>query len=304
MATIKILTKQIGTNKQISQPANFTPPIDYSAILIIGVQKPTDPLKIINYKFCFWTINNTFQTDPHIKITAQQDITAIAWYTVLGIPSGKNHAFGWAFSLTTGEFLTNEIPFKTVNPPDGWTPTQYIVETTNHSVDITAKDSIQNQGFKEWFSMIPEATAINGSVVTVFAKKTVYLVAKYEAGLLDVHLPEAKVIPIPGEITLGFQAMIWLVSGRILDLIREFRLRPMSDVERKMYSNKEITDFRCAIDSPHLHHNGETYLLNEQQWNLLSNRIQGKLSKELADAKSISFDSALKISKSMELSRQ
>jgi hypothetical protein len=301
MATINLLTKEVGTNKQLAQPAIFTLPIDYSAIPIIGVQTPTptDPTKITNYKFRFWTIGNTFQIDSRIQISTQEDITATAWYVTAG-NGKKTYALGFAFSLDTGEFLVKENPFATVNPSDGWTPTKSWVETTNHDVVITAKDTIQNQGFVEWFSNKPGATTTSGSSVTVPAGNHVYLVAKYGTALLNFEPVKARKIPIPGEDSEGIPAMRWLDSRRIAELIEKFRLRPMSDDERKIYSTKAPTVFRCAIDVPHLHHDGKTYLLKQEQWKTLSNRIQGELNKELANAKSISFDEALKISKAIK----
>jgi hypothetical protein len=297
MTTINILTKEFGTNKVLAPAYAFTLPVDYTAVQYIGLKDAQG--KMQDYGFVLWTFGGNFQTDPQIKMnSAAADITATAWYYAVDGVSKKTYAVGWAFSLDTGEFLVGEIPFDTVNPPDGWTATDSSVETTNHDVDITAKASIQKQSFEEWYSLSPAATTINGSQITVKSGNYVWIVAEYKTK--SIRRPKPGVVTIPGEDSMGKQLMKFLGTAQVARIIKEFKLKPMSAKEMKVYSTKAPTQFRCAIGAPHLHFRGKTYLLKPNQWKTLASRVQKDLGKKLSDAKPISFDNMSEISKDME----
>jgi hypothetical protein len=53
---------------------------------------------------------------------------------------------------------------------------------------------------------------------------------------------------------------------------------------------------RGGIRAPHLHYNGEIYLLNKEQWNEFSGGIIKEFSKKLAETKNVSFNQLMELS--------
>jgi len=197
MNKVKIFIKEFGTNKVLAEPADeLTPPFTLTAKQYIGALKPP-PIELGNqvqfYYFRLWTLGSTFTTDPTIIVnSASLDLTATAWYstyvTGMVIPSPRTFAYGKAFSLKTNEFILDASPFGDVIPPNAVLATDpKIAETTNNSVEITAKSPLSiawQDKFTEWFTLQPSHVNINGLVVKVDKHARVDIIAKYKRGKL------------------------------------------------------------------------------------------------------------------------
>ena len=57
--------------------------------------------------------------------------------------------------------------------------------------------------------------------------------------------------------------------------------------------------FWGGIRTPHLHYNGDIYLLNAEQWNRFTTPVLKKLGEKIGSSQSISFDTFLDVSNSV-----
>lgn len=59
-------------------------------------------------------------------------------------------------------------------------------------------------------------------------------------------------------------------------------------------------DFPGGIKSPHVHYNGDIYLLKKEDWKVFSGKIIEDFRTKLASAKSINYDQLMKLSDVMQ----
>jgi len=59
-------------------------------------------------------------------------------------------------------------------------------------------------------------------------------------------------------------------------------------------------DFPGGIKSPHVHYNGDIYLLKKEDWKAFSGKIIEEFRTKLASAKSINYDQLMKLSDVMQ----
>ena len=108
-----------------------------------------------------------------------------------------------------------------------------------------------------------------------------------------------------------------------LRLIKEHRLQPLARQIQHQYlqavttiPNTDVSIVKAkAIETkdtelqilwhggmkkPHLHYDGEIYLLNGEQWSKIASDAVEKLGNSLAKARNISFDSFIKIAEAVE----
>jgi len=61
-----------------------------------------------------------------------------------------------------------------------------------------------------------------------------------------------------------------------------------------------FNEFFCQIKSPHVHYNGNVYLLKKEEWKALSKKIVEKFRAKLADAQGINYDQLNRLSDIMD----
>jgi hypothetical protein len=59
-------------------------------------------------------------------------------------------------------------------------------------------------------------------------------------------------------------------------------------------------DFPGGIKSPHVHYNGDIYLLKKEDWKAFSGKIIEEFRTKLANAKSINYDQLMRLSDAMQ----
>ncbi len=78
------------------------------------------------------------------------------------------------------------------------------------------------------------------------------------------------------------------------------------DVEAKARSGEQATfmllpkDFPGGIKSPHVHYNGDIYLLKKEDWKAFSGKIIEDFRARLATAKNISYDELMRLTDVMQ----
>lgn len=107
----------------------------------------------------------------------------------------------------------------------------------------------------------------------------------------------------------GIPADLWNMHAKLVEkIIKNSELEVMqhsairSDVAKKISSEQEYARWYLkngGMKAPHLHYNGEIYLLNKKQWSEFSNEILKEFSKKLAETKTVSFGQLMDLSESM-----
>jgi hypothetical protein len=111
----------------------------------------------------------------------------------------------------------------------------------------------------------------------------------------------------PGIIAGPHMAVIREDSSEISKLIKKYRLDPVTLGELERYAGPEVNLkkggkntprmagifrprlFPGGIKIPHLHFQGDIYILNDKQWKEISTEVINGLRKKIADAKSVNF---------------
>lgn len=96
----------------------------------------------------------------------------------------------------------------------------------------------------------------------------------------------------------GMPAVVWKQYSKIVEANVK-NITSTRDVAVKYNAVEEGLSIRGGIRAPHLHYNGEIYLLNKEQWNKFSGEIIKDFSKKLAETKSVNFSQLMELSEVM-----
>lgn len=100
----------------------------------------------------------------------------------------------------------------------------------------------------------------------------------------------------------------WILHAEIVEkIINANKLRPLStqyhvaklDISEKTSSEQAYAEWWLkygGIRVPHLHYNGEIYLLNKKQWAEFSGEIIKDFSRKLSEAKTVNFGQLMELS--------
>jgi transposase len=121
----------------------------------------------------------------------------------------------------------------------------------------------------------------------------------------------AKIITIPGTSFPGIPPEILAYFGELYQQtasqvqlegqsIQSFSTRSkIAGKENNEETNLEWQFKYGGMKVPHLHINGEIYLMDKKQWNEFSGKIIKEFSKKLAEAKSVNFRQLTELSDAM-----
>jgi hypothetical protein len=102
--------------------------------------------------------------------------------------------------------------------------------------------------------------------------------------------------------THGKYANLWIAHTEIVEkTIKKENIKPRSHPVLKGNLEDKATQigFSGGIRVPHLHLNGEIYILNKEQWSTFSNEVIRDFSKKLAEAKNVSFSQLMELAEPM-----
>jgi len=286
-----------------------------------GWTSPTAPYTDNNGKtqtasFAFWSITggangaivSTNNTAPAI-IAGTSEIFAIAWYIPLGGGNGGPAIFVDAFDVDAGTFVDDDfvsvIPDKV--PANQPTITQDAnnlgTVPTDVERNVSAYAQLPNEKipFSNWQVVwesqysspaSPSKMSTSGQVLDAKAGAVAVAFAFYQTSGSTV-IPQTQTGGyIPGSISIGFQAMLWLEAEWMAALVRRLNLKTLPPETERTFS---AISGRCGITIPHIHYQGKTYLMTTDQWTEFASDVQKRLSEKLAHAKSITFSKLVQI---------
>jgi hypothetical protein len=175
-------SREIGTNYQLKKyfydddSTTFLPQDYYPAEDLILAQDADDKIanKWSTCKFCFWTLDGvpSLEEPNKTEVWIDSDTVHVAtkWYVklVAGVPTPNTSVTLLAFSMSQNAFVS-EVPESAVAPPASLQGS--FVNTTDTSVDVTAKSLILgNEPFDHWWR-VGDAAPANQSVFLVHLEK-------------------------------------------------------------------------------------------------------------------------------------
>lgn len=101
----------------------------------------------------------------------------------------------------------------------------------------------------------------------------------------------------PGLVPGGPYGPLISYSERVEKIVNEKNLESYTNKVSSNYAaTPESVIIRGGIRVPHLHHNGEIYLLNKEQWNEFTGEIIKDFKRKLDEAQNMSFSQFMELS--------
>lgn len=110
--------------------------------------------------------------------------------------------------------------------------------------------------------------------------------------------------------TRGVRFDLWHTHGKLVEkMIESSHLEVLQHTAIRSDASKKISSEQGSLrwylknggmKVPHLHFNGEIYVLNKKQWSEFSGEILKEFSKKLTETKTVSFGQLMDLSETMD----